>query len=32
MDKKAMQAPRKYFWLGVEVSREEYLKNLSNFK
>ena len=32
MDKKALQAPRKYFWLGVEVSREEYLKNLSEAK
>lgn len=32
MDKKAMQALRKYFWRGVEVSREEYLKNLSEAK
>lgn len=32
MDKRALQAPRKYFWHGVEVTREEYLKNLSEAK
>ena len=32
MDKKALQARNKYFWRGVEVSREEYLKNLSEAK